>query len=166
MSGRNVRKLVRLLEIRRYQEAASRQEFGLAVRREHEAEERCDLGRAVMNRAHDGFRQQVGAGQVTIHELRSLAQQVQFCERQWQNLKLRQKKEQQLRIRAQQEYQEARRKSLSLERLEERRSEAEAAELRKLEQKSADEVALRRFAETTARVRAAGGGVLKEISDE
>ncbi|MFH0945499.1 MAG: flagellar FliJ family protein [Planctomycetota bacterium] len=166
MSGRNMRKLVRLLEIRRYQEAASRQEFGIAVRKEQEAEDRCERGKGVMNGAHDGFRQQVGAGRVTVEALRSVARQVRFCERQWEMLKLQFEKKQEQRIRARQEYQEARRKSLSLERLEERRAEAEAVGLRRAEQKSADEVALRRFAETTARVRASGEGGMMEDSDE
>ena len=166
MSARDMRQLLRLLEIRRYQEAAKRQEYGLAVHQERVAVERKERGQAVLDRAQQAHRQRVQAGALSLADLKRINQRLSFGERQLNTLGQQLAEEREQLDVAQQEYHQARRRSKSLERLEQRRADLEAQELRRQEQKSADEVALRRFMESVAHKRARTESELKENPDE
>jgi len=166
MTVRNMSKLLRLLEIRRYQEATRRQDFGIAVRREQTAARRRDLGRDVLGQAQHDHRARIQAGALSLPDLKQINQRLLFGERQLDLLRRQFAKQRDLRQAAQHEYQLARRRSKSLERLEERQAEAKAQEQRRQEQRQADEVALRRFVESTARQNARTGSESKENLDE
>jgi len=144
--------LGRLLEIRRYEEAARRHDFGRALAAEQAAKDAEEQGRGRLLRAQRRIREAAG-GLLTIEKLRGLCEEAEYLERVFDGLVLAHRQRSARRQAAEVAYREARQRARSIERLEEKRQAEVARDQRRKEQKDVDEVALRRFMDATDRGR-------------
>ncbi|MBI4880485.1 MAG: hypothetical protein HY812_12620 [Planctomycetes bacterium] len=149
--GARRNRLERLLEIRRYEEAARRLDYGRALRAEDEALAGERAGRGRLAAAQGELRAAAATGRLAVEELRRLGADAEDLEGLLLRLVERRRTEGERRKAAERIFREARGRSRSLELLEERRREAEALDLRRKEQKDTDEVALRRFLDAAER---------------
>ncbi len=149
--GGRRQRLERLLEIRRYEEAARRLEYGRALRAEGTALAAERSGRGRLGAAQADLRAAAAAGRLPVDELRRLGADLEDLEGLLARLVERRRGEAERRQATERVFHEARTRSRSLELLDERRREAEALDSRRREQKDTDEVALRRFLDAVER---------------
>lgn len=139
------RRMKRLLEVRRHEEAVARQAYAAALRHEADAAAAVDVERAVLEEKNEALRAAQGEP-IAVDAWRRLLwatfDHEQLVAARRRTLAGREEQ----RRRADTIWKAARQRERSIEKLEERRASDEARDARRREQKSMDEVGLRRFA--------------------
>lgn len=139
--------LERLLELRRHEEQRCRQELGIAIAAEREAQAAVVRVREKLEAEREQLRQALRAGSIVPARFVAWMEDLRVGERDVSKAMAEQERRRRLVLEAEKTHDSARQAKRSLEKLDEKRREVRERQVRRIEQKALDEVGLRRFRE-------------------
>ena len=138
-------RVARILRLREFEERARRQDFGVALAVEAEAQRVVDDLRGDIDRLHSHLRQALDRGEVRPEALLDFQAAMDAAEERVDRALVSLDRARRDRVAKESIWRDARRRSLALKRLQERRHERWVEEVARQERKDSDEVAIMRF---------------------